>query len=140
MHCGVMVTGYNQGDWERLLAEDYSRPPAVSDAANMDDTLALGELVEHEEYLKRQTADVGVAEAGLAARRATQPIGTPDEIIEKIRTLQHALSLEMVVIHMFYGGMPRAKAEKSLRLFAEKVLPEVQAMPTPINPASLGRP
>jgi hypothetical protein len=43
-----------------------------------------------------------------------------------------------VVIHMFYGGMPRAKAEKSLRLFAEKVLPAVQAMPTPINPASLG--
>ena len=45
-HCGVMVTGYNQGDWERLLAEGYSRPPAVSDAANMDDTLELGELVE----------------------------------------------------------------------------------------------
>ena len=20
VHCGVMVTGYNQGDWERLLA------------------------------------------------------------------------------------------------------------------------
>jgi hypothetical protein len=80
----------------------------------------------YEEYLKRQTADVGVADASLAARRATQPIGTPDEIIEKIRALQHALSLEMVVIHMFYGGMPRAKAEKSLRLFAEKVLPAVQ--------------
>jgi len=92
----------------------------------------------YEEYLKRQTADVGVADASLAARRATQPIGTPDEIIEKIRTLQHALSLEMVVIHFFYGGMPRAKAEKSLRLFAEKVLPAVQAMPTPINPASAG--
>ena len=46
MHCGVMVTGYNQGDWERLLSEDYGRPPAVSDAANMDDTLYLGELVE----------------------------------------------------------------------------------------------
>ena len=69
-----------------------------------------------------------------------QCFGTPDEIIEKIRTLQGALSLEMVVIHMFYGGMPRARAEKSLRLFAEKVLPAVQAMPTPINPASLGQP
>ena len=45
----------------------------------------------------------------------------------------------MVVIHFFYGGMPRTKAEKSLRLFAEKVLPAVQAMPTPINPASLGQ-
>ena len=61
----------------------------------------------YEEYLKRQTADVGVADAGLAARRATQPIGTPDEIIEKIRALQHAISLDMVVIHFFYGGMPR---------------------------------
>ena len=91
----------------------------------------------YEEYLIRQQADVGTADAGFAARRATQPIGTPDEIIEKIRALQWTISLEKVVIHMFYGGMPRDKAEKSLRLFAEKVLPVVQAMPTPINPASL---
>ena len=92
----------------------------------------------YEEYLVRQTADVGTADASFAARRATQPIGTPDEIIEKIRAVQRIISLEKVVIHMFYGGMPRDKAEKSLRLFAEKVLPEVQAMPTPINPNSLG--
>jgi alkanesulfonate monooxygenase SsuD/methylene tetrahydromethanopterin reductase-like flavin-dependent oxidoreductase (luciferase family) len=92
----------------------------------------------YEEYLKRQTADVGVADAGFAARRATQPIGTPDEIIDKIKTLQQALSLDMLVVHVFYGGMPRHKAEKSLRLFAEKVLPVVQAMPTPLNPAALG--
>jgi hypothetical protein len=32
--------------------------------------------------------------------------------------------------------MPRAKAEKSLRLFAEKILPAVPAMPTRINPTS----
>ena len=42
MHCGVMVTGYNQGDWGRLLAGDYDRPPAVPDAKNMDDTLYMG--------------------------------------------------------------------------------------------------
>ena len=46
MHCGVMVTGYNQGDWERLLAGDYDRPPTVPDAIQFDATLALGELVE----------------------------------------------------------------------------------------------
>ena len=79
-----------------------------------------------------------MADASLAARRETQPIGTPDEIIDKIKTVQHAISLEMLVVHMFYGGMPREKAEKSLRLFAEKVLPAVQAMPTPLNPDSLG--
>ena len=92
----------------------------------------------YEEYLKRQSADVGTADASFEARRRTQPIGTPDEIIEKIRSLQWTISLEKVVIHMFYGGMPRDKAEKSLRLFAREVLPEVQAMPTPINPKSLG--
>jgi alkanesulfonate monooxygenase SsuD/methylene tetrahydromethanopterin reductase-like flavin-dependent oxidoreductase (luciferase family) len=94
----------------------------------------------YEEYLERQTADVGVADAALAARRETQPIGTPDEIIERISRLQRAISLETLVIHFFYGGMPRDKAERSLRLFAEKVLPAVQAMPTPIDPDSDGEP
>ncbi|MEE3013835.1 MAG: LLM class flavin-dependent oxidoreductase [Chloroflexota bacterium] len=92
----------------------------------------------YEEYLLRQNADISPAEARLAARRATQPIGTPEAIIEKIKNLQQTISMEKVVIHMMYGGMPRDKAEKSLRLFAEKVLPEVHAMPTPINPKSLG--
>ena len=92
----------------------------------------------YEEYLARQTADISPAEARLAARRATQPIGTPEAIIEKIKTMQQTISMEKVVIHMMYGGMPREKAAKRLRLFAEKVLPELQAMPTPINPRSLG--
>ena len=42
------------------------------------------------------------------------------------------------MIHYFYGGMPLEKAKRSLQLFAEKVLPAVHAMDTPINPASLG--
>jgi alkanesulfonate monooxygenase SsuD/methylene tetrahydromethanopterin reductase-like flavin-dependent oxidoreductase (luciferase family) len=46
MHCGVMVTGYNQGDWERLMQGDYERPPATPDHVHMEDTLELGELVE----------------------------------------------------------------------------------------------
>ena len=95
-------------------------------------------IAGYEEYLLRQRADVGTADAGFAARRATQPIGTPEEIIEKIQAVQQTISCEKLVVHVFYGGMPRDKAEKSIRLFAEKVLPEVRAMPTPINPRSLG--
>ncbi|MEC7747766.1 MAG: LLM class flavin-dependent oxidoreductase, partial [Chloroflexota bacterium] len=41
-----MVTGYNQGDWDRLMEGDYDRPPEVPDSQNMDDTLYMGELVE----------------------------------------------------------------------------------------------
>jgi alkanesulfonate monooxygenase SsuD/methylene tetrahydromethanopterin reductase-like flavin-dependent oxidoreductase (luciferase family) len=92
----------------------------------------------YEDYQVRQSADVGIADASAAARRATQPIGTPDEIVDRIKTLQWNIGLGEIVVHVFYGGMPREKAEKSLRLFAEKVLPAVQAMPTPLNPALTG--
>jgi alkanesulfonate monooxygenase SsuD/methylene tetrahydromethanopterin reductase-like flavin-dependent oxidoreductase (luciferase family) len=92
----------------------------------------------YEEYQTKHTADVGKADASLAAFGPTQPIGTPDEIIDRIKAVQWAISLETLVIHYFYGGMPREKAERSLRLFAEKVLPAVHQMDTPINPASLG--
>lgn len=92
----------------------------------------------YEDYQTRQSADVGVADANVAARKATQPVGTPDEIIDKIKALQWNIGLGEIVVHVFYGGMPKEKAEKSLRLFAEKVLPHVQAMPTPLNPALTG--
>ncbi|MFN8027486.1 MAG: LLM class flavin-dependent oxidoreductase [Acidimicrobiia bacterium] len=90
-----------------------------------------------EEYLTRQSADVGPVDANLATHRETQPIGTPEQIIERIRSVQWNISLEELVIHFFYGGMPADKAEKSLRLFAKEVLPAIQAMDTPINPATL---
>jgi hypothetical protein len=45
MHCGVMVTGYDQGDWERLLAEDYSRPPADSAARPLDQRVAAARRI-----------------------------------------------------------------------------------------------
>ena len=92
-----------------------------------------------EEYLKRQKADVGFADDRVAHHRDIDPIGTPDELIDRIRSLQWTLSLERIILHFHYGGMPAEKAEKSLRLFAEKVLPAVQAMKTPINPECLGR-
>lgn len=46
MDVGVMVTSYNHGDWERLMADDYSRPPTIADPVMVDETLAIGEMVE----------------------------------------------------------------------------------------------
>ena len=42
MHCGVMVTGANQGDRDRLPQGDYARPPTVSGRAQHEDTCSVG--------------------------------------------------------------------------------------------------
>ena len=87
-----------------------------------------------EEYETRQSADTGHADAATEGSKRTQPIGTPEQILERIQLIQQAISMGELVIHFFYGGMPPEKAEKSLRLFSEKVLPHLQAMDTPLNP------
>ena len=76
--------------------------------------------------------------ANVWQQRLTQPIGTPDQIIAKVAEIQAAVSLGYLVIHVFYGGMPPEKAEKSLRLFADEVLPALHEMDTPIHAVSLG--
>jgi alkanesulfonate monooxygenase SsuD/methylene tetrahydromethanopterin reductase-like flavin-dependent oxidoreductase (luciferase family) len=93
-----------------------------------------------EHYLRIQTADVAVGEGIVERHRMTQPIGTPRQIIECIERVQWAISLEKLIIHFFYGGMPKEKAEKSLRLFASDVLPVVHEMATPVNPATIAQP
>jgi alkanesulfonate monooxygenase SsuD/methylene tetrahydromethanopterin reductase-like flavin-dependent oxidoreductase (luciferase family) len=84
----------------------------------------------YEEYVGKHSADVGLADATMAVQRRTQPIGTPDEIIRRIKAVQAAINLDMLVVHVFYGGMSPDKAERSLRLFAREVLPAVQAIDT----------
>lgn len=57
---------------------------------------------------------------------SVQTWGTPEMILEKLRWRRELLGdfeLNMIVN---YGGLPIAEAEKSVTLFSEKVLPEVQ--------------
>jgi alkanesulfonate monooxygenase SsuD/methylene tetrahydromethanopterin reductase-like flavin-dependent oxidoreductase (luciferase family) len=58
-----------------------------------------------------------------AAQRANQVIGTPDECIDKIREFQALTHAQEFVFICQFGGMPMDRAEKSMRLFADKVLP-----------------
>jgi alkanesulfonate monooxygenase SsuD/methylene tetrahydromethanopterin reductase-like flavin-dependent oxidoreductase (luciferase family) len=46
MQVGVMVTSYNQKDWDRLLAGRYDEPPLESDVEIVDETIRLGDMVE----------------------------------------------------------------------------------------------
>ncbi|MDH4144312.1 MAG: LLM class flavin-dependent oxidoreductase [Acidimicrobiia bacterium] len=67
-------------------------------------------------------------------------IGTPDQIIDKIRRVQEQISLEYLIVHPAHGTKPGAEARASLELFAKEVLPAVHEMDTPLHEHSVGDP
>ena len=54
-----------------------------------------------------------------------QTWGTPDAILEKLRARRELLGDFELDLISYYGGMPVELAERSIRLFADKVLPEL---------------
>ena len=97
----------------------------------------------YEAYLKlaKQAAAAGETfrsvQGAAGSSAVTQPIGTPEQIISRMRRLQEATSCKEIILVPQYSGMPFEKAEASVRLFAEKVLPVLQADSAPIHEASL---
>ena len=53
--------------------------------------------------------------------------GTPQQILEKIEQRKRKIGDFDLTVQVSYGGLTGAQAESSMRLFAEKVLPEVQS-------------
>jgi alkanesulfonate monooxygenase SsuD/methylene tetrahydromethanopterin reductase-like flavin-dependent oxidoreductase (luciferase family) len=97
------------------------------------------EVPGYEEYAEKLNSGGAIADIGGALNLSNTEmlIGTPEQILENIHALQEALSMDYLVLHVSYGDMPVGEAERSMRLFAEEVLPHVQRMPTPFHPASV---
>ena len=53
--------------------------------------------------------------------------GSPQQILEKLESRKNALGDFDLTVQISYGGMSLENAEKSMKLFAEKVLPEIQS-------------
>lgn len=67
--------------------------------------------------------------------RESHPWGTPDEVLAQSIELAHRFGADELIFVFKYGNMPHEKAMRSMRLFAEKVLPELKKInPAPITP------
>lgn len=67
-----------------------------------------------------------------------QVVGTPKDCIEQIAELRRLTGTEHLVGEFSFGGMPHERAERNLRLFANKALPTLKndaAFNVPIIPA-----
>ena len=72
-------------------------------------------------YIDKRGADGAVADYV-----NLMPWGTPDQAIEKLRTLHTALGFAAFNPGFSFAGIPADFVEKSLRLFATEVLPELK--------------
>jgi alkanesulfonate monooxygenase SsuD/methylene tetrahydromethanopterin reductase-like flavin-dependent oxidoreductase (luciferase family) len=71
----------------------------------------------------------------IEATRRTQAFGTPDQVFDFIKHIQAMTTADEVVLNFKFGDMPAAVAERSIRLFAEKVLPRLQALDVTLGSA-----
>ncbi|MBS1894911.1 MAG: LLM class flavin-dependent oxidoreductase [Actinobacteria bacterium] len=96
----------------------------------------------YEAYAEMQAKVVEDEQKNGAARQGTslvrfdtQPIGTPETIIERLRILQRETGAKEIALLPQFGGMSLSEAKASLKLFAEEVLPVIQADPAPSREA-----
>jgi alkanesulfonate monooxygenase SsuD/methylene tetrahydromethanopterin reductase-like flavin-dependent oxidoreductase (luciferase family) len=93
----------------------------------------------YEHYRKRATALAAAMASGADRASAAAEllssvavIGTPDECLAQLHDISCGLGLEHLIGVFQFGTMPRAHAERSLRLFAARVAPvlkSIHAMP-----------
>ena len=72
-----------------------------------------------------------VMDRAYQSQTAAGIFGTPEFLIERIREIQAAGNVSHLITLHSFGDMPLADVERSMRMFAEQVLPVVRAIPVP---------
>ncbi len=84
-----------------------------------------GDYADNAELLK----DTGMADAANAFVDINT-FGTPQQILDKMDQRRKDIGDFDLTVQVSYGGLTGEQAEKSIRLFADKVLPELQSWQT----------
>ena len=66
--------------------------------------------------------------------------GTPEQCLEKLEAINNLMGADEFVAVFSYGSMPFEKAEASMRLFAERVLPKARSFSPAEIPLLVGAP
>jgi alkanesulfonate monooxygenase SsuD/methylene tetrahydromethanopterin reductase-like flavin-dependent oxidoreductase (luciferase family) len=88
----------------------------------------LPRIKGYESYRAAQQALAapGGIDAAVKGFIATQAWGTPEACYEKLREHHELVGAQAMILVFSYGGMPYDMAERSMRLFAAKTMPEVR--------------
>jgi len=88
----------------------------------------------YKEYGQLQKALRQDADPFRQAFYRSHPWGTPEQVIARASELANAFGTDEIMFIFKYGSMPMAATEKSMRLFAEEVMPALKELsPEPIG-------
>jgi alkanesulfonate monooxygenase SsuD/methylene tetrahydromethanopterin reductase-like flavin-dependent oxidoreductase (luciferase family) len=123
--CTINLYCHSDGDLARERAQRYIEKFFYSNVKHYE---MAGDHFQHiEGYQRHAEMAKALREFGLdqAADRyaASALVGTPAEILDKIRDIHETLGGFELAVAPAYGGMPYDEAEHSLELFAKEVLP-----------------
>lgn len=82
----------------------------------------------YKEYGQLQAALRQDADPFRQAFYRSYPWGTPDQVIKRATELAEAFGTDEIILVFKYGSMPVAAAEKSMRLFAQEVMPALKEL------------
>jgi alkanesulfonate monooxygenase SsuD/methylene tetrahydromethanopterin reductase-like flavin-dependent oxidoreductase (luciferase family) len=56
------------------------------------------------------------------------PFGTPQQVVEKIEKIHDTIGARGVMTHFAFGGMEYTEANRNMKLFTDKVMPELKQL------------
>jgi hypothetical protein len=86
---------------------------------------------EYYTQMSAALAEDGADRAACEMFMGLQPWGTPEQVYNKIVSDSNKIGSDTFVGVFSFGGMPVEQSEKSMRLFAGEVLPELRKLPAP---------
>jgi alkanesulfonate monooxygenase SsuD/methylene tetrahydromethanopterin reductase-like flavin-dependent oxidoreductase (luciferase family) len=118
--------------WDVMARHALQVAKATKLQYQLDDAERFANTPGYEQYAKINTKPVSDEETIEKSGRP-QVWGDPDKVFERIKFIQEMTSAEEIILNFRFGTMPVETAERSLRLFAEEVLPRVHALETPLH-------
>ena len=82
----------------------------------------------YEHYAKGASDFADVSEEQIRDFVKLMPFGTPEQVVQQVREMDAELDLGALITHFRFGNMPYELAEQNMRLWVDKVMPDLKAM------------
>jgi alkanesulfonate monooxygenase SsuD/methylene tetrahydromethanopterin reductase-like flavin-dependent oxidoreductase (luciferase family) len=115
------------GDRARELARTYTARTFAAAITNYEMTSERYGAIQGEETSRARHLTPEQAQAAIDNAHRSAIAGTPQEVLEQLDEIRRVRNPQGMMPHLYTGGMPHEECVRSIRLFAEHCLDEMQS-------------